>query len=141
MTRSGALRACGVAAAFVVGAACHTYDGSQVPVVSVGHGLRPQISWTAGPAYTLTVYRGEKDGDGVGAIWFASGGGGYENRLSPPVAYGVPPAGSEVASAPPLEAGTTYTVVVVRADERGGGDGFFNTRRRYAGMRTFVALE
>lgn len=122
-------------------AACNPFDDSQVPVVSVGRGLQPEISWTPSPVYTLTVYPGDKDLDGLGSIWYASGAGGYENRLHSPVVYGVPPANSEVAAAPPLEAGRTYTVSIVRKDERGTGEGFFNTRHRYVGVKTFVANE
>jgi hypothetical protein len=86
------------------------------------------------------MYEGHRDGDGIGAIWSAVGrGGGSENRLRSPVIYGEPSADSDVAAAPPLTPGRTYTVTVVRKDERGGGDGFFNTRNRYVGVRTFVA--
>jgi hypothetical protein len=62
------------------------------------------------PAYTLSVYAGDKDRDGFGVIWYAVGSGGYLNLLQSPVTYGVPPSNSEVADAPPLEAGKTYTV-------------------------------
>jgi hypothetical protein len=126
----------------VLGAAgCNVFDQAQVPVISVGKGLRPEISWTPELAYQLTVYEGDRDGNGFGAIWSASVGGGYENRLRSPVTYGVPPAQSEVAAAPPLELGRTYTVTVFRKDERGSGEGFFNTRHRYVGLRTFIAAE
>jgi hypothetical protein len=118
---------------------CNRFDHSQVPVVTVGVGLRPEISWMPSPAYTLTVYEGEKDGDGVGAVWYATGAGGYANLLDSPVTYGVPPANSEVAAAPPLQAGQTYTVVLLRKDEKGSGEGFTNTRHRYVGIRTFIA--
>ncbi len=130
--------------AFVVIAAsanCRRFDRQQVPVVTVGPGVRPQISWTPPAAYTLSVYEGDKDGDGVGVIWYATATGGYENRLMSPVTYGVPPHNSEVAAAPPLVAGKTYTVSITRKDEKGGGDGFTNTRQRYVGTRTFVAVE
>jgi hypothetical protein len=96
-------------------ASCNRFDRSEVPMVTVGTGLRPEISWSPSPAYTLTVYEGEKDG--------------------------VPPSNSGVAAAPPLQAGKTYTVVVLRKDEKGSGDGFMNTRRRYVGTRTFAARE
>lgn len=121
--------------------ACNFYDRSQVPAVTVGKGLRPEISWAPSPAYQLMVYEGEKDGNGFGVIWSAAGSGGYENLLQSPVTYGVPPANSEVLGAPPLVAGRTYTVTVTRKDERGSGEGFFNTRHRYVGVRTFVANE
>ncbi len=120
---------------------CRRFDHRQVPVVSVGPGLRPVISWTPSPAYTLSVYEGARDGDGIGTIWYATGAGGYENRLDSPVIYGVPPAGSDVAAGPPLQAGKTYTVSITRKDERGDGDGFTNTRQRYVGSYTFVAVE
>lgn len=126
-------------AVLLASAACNPYDRSQEPVVTVGTGLRPEISWTPSPAYTLTVYPGDKDGDGLGSIWYASIGPGYANNLKSPVTYGVPPAGAEVAPAPPLEEGKTYTVVVNRKDEKGSGEGFSNTRHKYVGTRTFVA--
>ena len=117
----------------------HCYDESQVPVITVGEGLHPVISWTPDTAYELKVYEGTEDGDGFGVIWYARGPGGYDNNLRSPVSYGVPPAGSEVRDAPPLEAGKTYTVTVTRKDPKGSGDGFQNTRHGYDGKRTFVA--
>ena len=89
----------------------------------------------------MNVYAGEKDGDGFGSIWYAAGSGGYLNLLHSPVTYGVPPANAEVAAAPPLEAGKTYTVSILRKDEKGSGEGFSNTRHRYVGTHTFVAIE
>ena len=61
--------------------------------------------------------------------------------LHSPVTYGVPPANSEVAAGPQLQSGKTYTVSIVRKDEKGSGDGFTNTRQRYVGTHTFVAAE
>jgi len=126
-------------ASLAVGAACNRFDKSQVPVVTVGKGLRPEISWTSFPAYLLHVYEGAEDRNGLGVLWSVAGTGGYENALKSPVIYGVPPAGSEYAGAPPLVAGRTYTVTVTRKDEKGSGEGFSNTRQRYIGVRTFVA--
>jgi hypothetical protein len=120
---------------------CSRFDPRQVPVVAVGKGLRPEISWTPSPAYTLSVYEGDRDGDGFGVIWYATGAGGYENLLHSPVTYGVPPPNSEVAAGPPLQSGKTYTVSITRKDEKGSGDGFTNTRQRYIGTHTFVAAE
>ncbi len=120
---------------------CRHFDETQVPVVKVGKGLRPEIAWTPEMAYELSVYEGSEDGNGFGVIWSVRGGGGYENLLRSPVTYGVPPPGSEHRDAPPLEAGKTYTVTVFRKDEKGSGEGFFNTRNRYVGMATFVATE
>ena len=117
----------------------HCYDESQVPAITVGEGLQPMISWTPDTAYELKVYEGAEDGDSFGVIWYASGGGGYDNNLQSPVTYGVPPAGSEGRGAPDLEAGKTYTVTVTRKDPKGSGDGFQNTRHRYHGKQTFVA--
>lgn len=117
----------------------HLPDKSQVPVITVSGGLRPTISFTPDTAYELNVYEGDKDGDGFGVIWHATGPGGYENNLRSPVVYGVPPEGSAGQEAPPLEPGQTYTVTVYRKDPKGGGDGFFNTRRRYDGLVTFAA--
>ncbi len=61
--------------------------------------------------------------------------------VKPRASYGVPPANSEVAGGPPLQAGKTYTVSITRKDEKGTGDGFTNTRQRYVGTNTFVAVE
>jgi hypothetical protein len=119
--------------------ACNPFDRSQVPEVRVGTGLRPEISWTPSPAYQLQVYEGAEDRKGIGVLWTVGGPGGYENTLDSPVTYGVPPPGSQYAPAPPLQAGRTYTVTVTRKDEKGSGDGFFNTRNRYVGVRTFVS--
>ena len=58
-----------------------------------------------------------------------------------PVTYGVPPSNAEVAGAPPLGAGKTYTVSILRKDEKGSGEGFSNSRHRYVGTHTFVATE
>ncbi len=120
---------------------CNFYDSSQVPVVTVGKGLRPSYSWTPSPAYLLQVYQGAEDKDGLGVLWSVSGSSGYENKLVSPVAHGVPPAGTEYVGGPPLEAGKTYTVTVTRKDEKGSGDGFSNTRHKYVGKATFVASE
>lgn len=117
----------------------HLYDRAEEPVVVVGRGVRPVISWTPPDAWELNLYRGSEDGDSFGSIWNAKMGGGYENTLPSPVTFGVPPEGSEVAGAPPLEPGQTYTVVVHRSDPRGTGDGFTRTGHRYIGMATFVA--
>jgi len=131
-----------VVSLLIVGCAgMHGFDESQVPAVDVGTGTRPVISWTPVEAYELNVYEGTKDGNGFGVIWTARGAGGYENNLRSPVTYGVPPAGSEVRGAPPLEPGKTYTISVTRKDPKGEGDGFTNTRHRYVGTKTFVASE
>jgi hypothetical protein len=117
----------------------HFYDESQVPKITVGAGLRPVISFTPGEAYQIMVYEGAEDGDGIGAIWSATGPGGYENNLKSPVTYGIPPEGYDGAGADPLVAGKTYTVTVYRKDPKGKGDSFLNTSRRYDGKLTFVA--
>lgn len=117
----------------------HLYDQTQVPVISVGEGLRPVIVWTAEEAYQLSVYEGPDDGNGFGVLWSASVGSSYANNLRSPVTYGIPPPGSEVREAPPLEQGKTYTVTVFRKDPNGSGEGFFNTHHRYIGKKTFVA--
>lgn len=119
----------------------HFRDESQVPVITVSGGLRPVITFTPDTAYELNVYEGSEDGDGFGVIWYARGPGGFENNLRSPVTYGIPPEGSEGREAPPLEPGQTYTIAIFRKDPKGGGDGFFNTRRRYDGLKTFVATE
>lgn len=115
------------------------YDKSQEPVVTVGKGLQPMIAWTPEEAYELNVYAGNEDGDGFGSIWNAKMGDGYENSLKSPVTYGMPPEGSEVRAADPLEAGKTYTVVIHRKDPNRRGDGFTSTGHRYIGKATFVA--
>lgn len=120
---------------------CHRYDSRQVPVVTVSAGLRPTIAWTPEEAYTLSMYRGEQDGDGIGVLWTARGSGDYANDLRSPVIYGIPPSGSEVRDAPALEAGVTYTVVIWRMDPKGTGDGFTARRHRYVGTMTFVATD
>lgn len=97
------------------------YDKAQEPVITVGAGLQPEIAWAPGDAWELNVYEGTEDGDGFGSIWNAKMGGGYENSLRSPVIYGVPPKGSEVRAAPPLEAGKSYTVVVHRKDPQRSG--------------------
>ncbi len=117
----------------------HLSDSDQEPVVNVGAGLRPVISWTPPDAYELNVYEGAEDGNGFGVLWTARQGSDYANNLRSPVTYGAPPPGSEVGEAPPLEQGKTYTVSVFRKDPKGKGDGFFNTRHRYVGTKTFVA--
>ena len=117
----------------------HLRDDAQVPVVAVGKGVRPVISWTPGEAYELHVYEGSEDKNGFGVLWTAKMGGGCENELRSPVTFGVPPPGSEVREAPPLDFGRTYTVTVTRKDPKGTGDGFQNTRRGYVGKATFVA--
>ena len=60
--------------------------------------------------------------------------------LHSPVTYGVPPSNAEVAASP-LEAEKTYTVSILRKDEKGSGEGFGNNRDRYVGRHTFVATE
>lgn len=115
------------------------YDKTQEPVVSVGTGLQPEISWTPAEAYEMNVYAGTEDGNGFGVLWTAKMGDGYENSLKSPVIYGVPPAGSEIGEAPPLEEGKTYTVVITRKDPKRSGDGFTSSGQRYIGKKTFVA--
>jgi hypothetical protein len=117
----------------------HFFDKREVPTISISEGLRPTISWTPSNAYELNVYEGEEDGNGFGVLWTAKMPGGFANTLQSPVVYGVPPDGSEVREAPPLERGKTYTVTLFRVDPKGGGDGFFNTRHRYQAQFTFVA--
>lgn len=119
----------------------HLWDEGQVPSITVSGGLRPVISFAPSSAYELFVYEGSADGDGFGAIWYANGPGGFENNLLSPVTYGVPPQGSEVGEAPPLEAGKTYTISIFRKDPLSRGDGFTGTGHRYVGTVTFVATD
>lgn len=125
-------------------AACdsHPYDASQTPVVRVSMASgAPVASWTPGGAQLVRVYRGAQAGDGYGPmlVWsVASPTAG--NTISTPVTVGVTPPGAtvDVALAAPLTAGETYTVEVTRADVKGSGDGFTNTRHRYVGTAPFV---
>ena len=128
-------------ALLLAGCGLHFYDKREEPVVTVGGGLHPEITWTPATAYELNVYAGDKDGDGFGVLWTAKMPGGFENTLQSPVTYGVTPAGSEVRPAAPLEPGKTYTVVVFRKDPKRQGDGFTSTGYRYVGTATFVATE
>ncbi len=130
-----------VALSTIAGCGIHSFDESQVPVVSVDpSGAQPVISWTPQQAYRLTVYAGTADGDGLGALW-STYATEYANQLNSPVTYGVVPAGSTSTgrAAPPLEAGQTYTVTVRRKDPKGTGDGFTNTHKNYVGKKTFIA--
>ncbi|MEZ4636577.1 MAG: hypothetical protein R2873_11900 [Caldilineaceae bacterium] len=123
------------------GCGMHLFDKREVPVVTVSSGLRPTVSWTPANAYEVTFYEGAENKDGFDVLWNARMGGGFVNDLQSPIVFGVPPTGSEVRDAPPLEAGKTYTVVVFRTDPKGSGDGFFNTRHRYETVVTFTAEE
>lgn len=135
-----------LALALVLLSACdsHPYDPAQVPVVSVAaspSGGAPVVSWTPGGASLVRVYVGAQAGDGYGPalVWsVASPDGG--NALAAPVAIGTAPPGAtvDVPLAAPLQRGQTYTAEVTRADPTGSGDGFTNTRHRYAGTATFT---
>jgi hypothetical protein len=135
----GMLMAAGLLLAACAG--LHLYDKSQEPVITVGSGLRPVITWTPAEAYELNVYEGSEDGNGFGVTWTVRGGGDFANNLRSPVTYGVPPPGSEMREAPPLEPGKTYTVSIYRKDPKGGGDGFTETGHRYVSTKTFVASD
>lgn len=122
----------------ITGCGIHSFDKSQVPVVSVDSaGVRPVISWMPKQAYRLDVYASAQDGDGLGVVW-STYANEHANQLNSPVTYGVVPAGSTGRAAPPLEVGQTYTVTVRRKDPQGTGDGFTNTHRSYVGKKTFV---
>jgi hypothetical protein len=143
MSRTALLLVLFVCASLILSgcAGWHPYDESQVPIITVGPGLQPVISWTPSEAYELHVYEGTEDGDGFGVLWTAKMGGGYENSLLSPVTYGVAPEGADLAPAPPLEEGKGYTITVTRKDPKGEGEGFSNTRHRYVGKLTFVASQ
>ena len=127
-----------VALSTITGCGIHSFDESQVPVISVdASGTRPVISWTPEQAYRLDVYAGEQDGDGLSVLWNVRPAE-YANQLNSPVTYGVVPAGFDVRAAPPLEVGQTYTVTVRRKDPKGTGDGFTNTHKNYVGKKTFI---
>ena len=126
-------------------AACDSnpYDASQKPVVSVStaSGGAPVVSWTPAGAQLVRLYVGPQAGDGYGpALIWSVASPTYGNTLSSPVTVGVTPAGAtvDVPLAGPLQAGQTYTVEVTRADPKGTGDGFTNTRNRYVGTATFT---
>lgn len=42
----------------------HSFDDSQIPVITVSSDVRPVISWAPQQAYKLDVYAGSEDGDG-----------------------------------------------------------------------------
>ncbi len=121
------------------GCGVHFFDKREVPVVSVGTGLRPTISWTPANAYEVSFYEGTENLNGFDVIWSVRMAGQFANELQSPITYGIPPQGSEVREVSPLEVGKTYTVVVFRTDPKGSGDGFFNTRHRYETAVTFTA--
>jgi hypothetical protein len=129
-----------VVAILIVTSGCVSlYDSSQVPVITVSKGLQPVISWTPAEAYELHIYEGTEDGDGFGVLWTAKMGGGYANTLISPITYGIEPPGTDLAPAPTLEEGKSYTITVHRKDPKGQGDGFTATGHRYMGKITFVA--
>lgn len=119
---------------------CHRYDPKEQPVVKVSSGLRPEISWDPPNAWRIQVYEGQFDGDGFKVLWSCSANR-YANEMNSPVVYGEPPEDGYGEPAPPLEAGEIYTIIVDRHDDKGSGDGFTNTRKRYMGTITFVATE
>ncbi|MEZ5536185.1 MAG: hypothetical protein R3F02_11260 [Thiolinea sp.] len=121
----------------LTGCGIHAFDESQVPKIQVSPGTRPVISWTPEQAYSLNVYAGTEDGDGLNVLWQARSPE-YANQLNSPVTYGVAPVGTDGQSAAPLEVGKTYTVTVQRKDPLGTGDGFTNTHKRYVGKQTFT---
>ncbi len=125
-------------------AACdsHPYDARQAPVVSVSTASGAAVvSWMPGGAQLVRVYRGAQAGDGYGpALVWSVASPTYGNTIAAPVTVGVTPYGAtvDVALAAPLVPGETYTVEVTRADAAGSGEGFTNTRHRYAGTAMFV---
>lgn len=119
---------------------CHLYDPKEQPVVKVSSGLRPEISWEPSNAWRIQVYKGPYDGDGFSVLWSCSANR-YANEMNSPVVYGEPPADAFGKSAPPLEEGHVYTIIVDRHDDKGSGSGFTNTRKRYMGTITFIAKE
>ena len=129
------LAACGLLAA------CdqNPFDAAQKPVVTVQPGAPPVIAWTPAGARLVRVYRGTTAGDGYtpDLVWWVAGAWG--NGLRAPIPYGVVPAGATAdVPAAPLVAGQPYTVWVLRDDPEGSGEGFSNTRNRYAGTATFT---
>ena len=117
---------------------CHQYDPKEQPVVKVSSGLRPEISWDPPDGWRIEVYKGQFDGDGFNVLWSCSANR-YANEMNSPVMYGEPPEEGYGKPAPPLEPGEIYTIVVDRHDDKGSGDGFTNTRKRYMGTITFIA--
>lgn len=127
--------------AALLGAGCdaNPFDAAQVPKVTVQAGTPPAFAWTPAGAQIVRVYRGTQAGDGYTAalVWEVSAASGG-NTLTSPVRYGEAPAGAQATTAAPLVAGQAYTVWVFRADPKGSGDGFTNTRNTYTGTATFV---
>ena len=125
---------------FLLSLSCHRYDPKEQPVVKVSSGLRPEISWDPPNAWRIQVYKGPFDGDGFNVLWSCTANR-YANEINSPVVYGEPSANAYGQSAPPLEEGEIYTIVVYRHDDKGSGSGFTNTRKRYMGTITFAAKE
>lgn len=126
-------------------AACdsHAFDSRQVPVVTVvvSAAALPQIAFQPNGAQLVRVYRGSVAGDGYGTSLVWSIAASSQNSLTSTVTYGItPPAGTIDVPAQPLLIGESYTVEVTRADPKGSGDGFTNTRHKYVGTKTFTAI-
>lgn len=117
------------------------FDARQVPTVTVSTAAAPVISWTPAGARYVRVYEGAFTQDGLAPIaWDVIGAADARNALQGPLTYGVvPPTGRENVPARALVPGRLYTVEVFRDDPEGSGEGFSNTRNRYAGTATFTA--
>lgn len=127
---------------FTLACSSHSFDNTQVPVVSVNVSTTapPQISFQPNGAQLVRVYRGASAGDGYTTSLVWSIAATSKNSLTSSITYGTVPSGGNVdVPLKPLVLGETYTVQVTREDPKGTGDGFTNTRHRYVGTKTFVA--
>lgn len=127
--------------ALLLTAACdvNPYDASQRPRVSVSVAASVTMRWQPEGAQTLRVYRGATAGDGYGPDLMWSLQETSENSILSGVTYGSVPVGATGGRVQALTPGQTYTVQITRADPKGSGDGFTNTRNSYVGTASFVA--
>lgn len=128
----------------------HPRDNSQIPIIKISKGVKPEISWQSGKVYQVAIFDGIYTGDprnSNSAIWSISAPV-YENKVYSPIVYGASVDGliSKVKGiivnnsdnkTAALEAGKTYTIAVDRKDPKGSGDGFSNTHHTYVAKKQF----
>ncbi|MCB9235879.1 MAG: hypothetical protein H6581_29795 [Bacteroidia bacterium] len=125
----------------LIGQSCHPFDKSQVPQITVQPGLVPVFSFSPETAFRIRVFKGDKDLDTYGdeLMWELTGVGA-ENSLQSPITYGIGPEDyHQDRPAKPLQAGETYTVVIMRMDPKASGDGFTRRSNDYRASATFLA--
>jgi hypothetical protein len=86
--------------------------------VAVSSGTAPTFSWDAGcPVEEIIVSL-----PGPGAVMWSAFSVNQTNSLASPVVYGSTPPGAAMTAnmVPPLVAGTTYQITLVRVDTPGG---------------------